>query len=525
MQNDRVTGDYCYVQKMDKGENINQSKSVNKIKLIHHRKTTDEIKAIETMKAIENRKRFRKKNDLDKIKMAAGRKDHLKKIKSLKISQCMIVKNEENNIEKALSWGKEIMWEQIVVDTGSTDHTVELAKKLGAKVVHFAWIDDFSAAKNYAISQAEGDWIALLDADEYMMPEDAKKVQDVLIELEERNLDGLSTGWQQLNDEGKIFSSGTQIRFFRNDPDIRYRRRIHEQLERISGKELRVGDATRELSIFHTGYQTKALEGKTKSKRNRKLILAELEDHPEDYEMMGYLGDDFLSDGEKEAAETWYRRSIQHMPSVIVDYDQRSAVTFTEFLCLLMEKEELLGDGMYLEEIQKTYRKAIGLLPEEADFDYVLGRFYAVKHEMKQAQKHLEMALDKLNTYGCYNKALRLSGNLFDAYEVLVRCCYELNDQQKCISYAVNYLKYNPYGVEVLFLFLRILLPGWERGETKEAQKREVFEVLSKLYDWSIVKNKVFIIKAAEKAVGRDVSLFFANQFFTPDEQKNLGLR
>ena len=56
------------------------------------------------------------------------------------ISQCMIVKNEEKNIEKALSWGKGIVSEQIVVDTGSTDRTVEIAKKMGAKVYDFAWI-------------------------------------------------------------------------------------------------------------------------------------------------------------------------------------------------------------------------------------------------------------------------------------------------------------------------------------------------------------------------------------------------
>ena len=54
-----------------------------------------------------------------------------------RISQCMIVKNEEKNIEKALSWGKGVVSEQIVVDTGSTDRTVELAEKMGAKVYHF----------------------------------------------------------------------------------------------------------------------------------------------------------------------------------------------------------------------------------------------------------------------------------------------------------------------------------------------------------------------------------------------------
>ena len=100
--------------------------------------------------------------------------------KKLRISQCLIVKNEESNIERALSWGKDIMWEQIVVDTGSTDRTVELAKKAGAKIFSFPWTDDFAAAKNYALEQAKGDWIAFLDADEYLMPEDAKKLYNVL---------------------------------------------------------------------------------------------------------------------------------------------------------------------------------------------------------------------------------------------------------------------------------------------------------------------------------------------------------
>lgn len=71
------------------------------------------------------------------------------------ISQCIIVKNEEDNIERALSWGKKILSEQIVIDTGSTDKTIEIARKMGARVYEFPWIDDFSAVKNYAISKAE----------------------------------------------------------------------------------------------------------------------------------------------------------------------------------------------------------------------------------------------------------------------------------------------------------------------------------------------------------------------------------
>ena len=74
----------------------------------------------------------------------------------------MIVKNEEKNIRRALSWGKDIMCEQIVVDTGSSDRTVEIAREMGAKIFFFPWINDFAAAKNFAIDQAKGDWIAFL---------------------------------------------------------------------------------------------------------------------------------------------------------------------------------------------------------------------------------------------------------------------------------------------------------------------------------------------------------------------------
>ena len=96
----------------------------------------------------------------------------------VRISQCMIVKNEEANIERALTWGKGIVSEQIVVDTGSTDRTMEIARQMGAIVYKFPWLDDFSAAKNFAISKARYEWVAFLDADEYLAPGDGEKVRN-----------------------------------------------------------------------------------------------------------------------------------------------------------------------------------------------------------------------------------------------------------------------------------------------------------------------------------------------------------
>lgn len=427
----------------------------------------------------------------------------------------MIVKNEEKNIEKALSWGRQVMWEQIVVDTGSTDRTVALAEKLGAKVFSFPWIDDFAAAKNFAIEKAKGTWIALLDADEYMMPEDAQKLPGVLRQLEERKLEGLSTGWQQLDDEGRIFSSGTQIRIFRRDPDIRYRRRIHEQLVSVSGRELRIGDAVQELSIFHTGYQSRPSEEKNKSGRNRRIIGEELKDHPQDHEMLGYMGDECFGDGEAEEAEIWYRRSIDCMPSALDEYDQRSAVTFTRLLTLLIEKEEVSS-----KKIEAVYKKAANLLPKEADFDYMLGRFFAGNDQPEQAIRYLETAIGKLDAYGCNNRALILAGNLPDAYDLLVRCCYEAGEKQKCVNYAVAYLKYDRYGMGVLSRLLKTLL--LEQGG--QAEYEAVLGFLKKLYDVSALKDRLFLVKAAERSERSGFTEYLRQCLFTADEQQQLGL-
>ena len=136
----------------------------------------------------------------------------MKNNKRIFISQCMIVKDEEKNIEKALSWGKGVMWEQIVIDTGSTDRTAELAGKLGAKVFHLEWPEDFSAAKNYAIQKARGDWIVFLDADEYMTEEDAKKLPYIFAQLSRKGFDGSTALLHNLDDTGRIFSSCSSVR-------------------------------------------------------------------------------------------------------------------------------------------------------------------------------------------------------------------------------------------------------------------------------------------------------------------------
>ncbi|HYF75279.1 MAG TPA: glycosyltransferase family 2 protein, partial [Candidatus Nitrosocosmicus sp.] len=84
------------------------------------------------------------------------------------VSLCMIVKNEEKFLENCLKSVKDFVDEMIVVDTGSADRTVEIAKSHNARVFYFEWINDFAAARNYALDQATGEYVLVMDADEYL---------------------------------------------------------------------------------------------------------------------------------------------------------------------------------------------------------------------------------------------------------------------------------------------------------------------------------------------------------------------
>lgn len=423
---------------------------------------------------------------------------------SLRISQCMIVKNEEKNIRQALSWGRDMMWEQIVVDTGSTDRTVELAASMGASIYHFPWTDDFAAAKNFAISKARGEWIAFLDADEVFAPGDEQKLWKLLAGLGDKGIDSVATGWMQLDDEGRIFIAGTQIRVFANRPGLGYRRRIHEQLEYEDRTPLRVADATKELSIFHRGYCGQAWKEKRVSRRNLRLIQKELEDHPGDYEMMGYMGDEFFAVQEWDEAGKWYRRSVSAMPPVLSEQDQRSASTFLRLMDIVNKNRE------NEKEILELYGKAVGLLPKEADFDYFLGCYYAGRNEYEKGACYLGRAFDKVKQYGHYNKAMLLMGNMKEAYEKQAHCFLLSGQAQNAVNAAIAVLKAEPYSAQALYILLRAF--GGEGGNTP-VTPRDALGVLGKMYDLASLKDRYFLLKVSEKAGWKEMEILILGMF------------
>lgn len=198
----------------------------------------------------------------------------------MKISLCMIVKNEEKNIVNCLERALKIVDEAVVVDTGSTDKTVQILKdnyeeNERVKIIEHEWENDFSKARNKSLEYATGDWILVLDADERIFC-DRKKLEDF---LNSRDDEAYIIPIYNIIDRENIIISSTMVRLYKNDNPI-YKGAIHEQIF-INGKSY-IGDIIdgNICKIYHYGYTGAVFKEKEKLDRNIDIIKAQIEEEP-----------------------------------------------------------------------------------------------------------------------------------------------------------------------------------------------------------------------------------------------------
>lgn len=227
----------------------------------------------------------------------------------VKISACVIVKNEERNLPRWLACARALADEMVVVDTGSTDRTAELARGAGASVYSFAWRNDFSAAKNCALQKAKGSWIVFLDADEYFSEEDIPKVRAYIQKFDrERKIAGFFCPLVNIDvdRDGALSDGGVQLRVFRRHPDLRYHGHVHEMLQ-ARGSGWRMVEV-RDVRVWHTGYSSGLL--RAKAERNLSLLLSERERRGESPSDAFYLADCCFGLERYGEAEEWARKAI-----------------------------------------------------------------------------------------------------------------------------------------------------------------------------------------------------------------------
>lgn len=193
-----------------------------------------------------------------------------------RLSVCYMVKNEAINLPVSLKSVQGVADEIIVVDTGSTDNTKEIAKEYGAQIFDFPWCDDFSAPRNFAIEQAQGDWILFLDADEaFALPMDRKNMLSYLDSLQDIDVVLLMMYHVDTWTERERFNKAWLPRIFRRQKNLRYRGRIHEHIDNTNG-DLQVVYGPENWHLLHTGYA--AVISEDKSRRNLQILQQVISD-------------------------------------------------------------------------------------------------------------------------------------------------------------------------------------------------------------------------------------------------------
>lgn len=195
----------------------------------------------------------------------------------MNLSACVIVKDEEKNLPRWLHCMQGLADELIIVDTGSTDRTVEIAQQAGAQVYEFHWQDDFAAAKNFAIEQAAGEWILFLDADESFAAEARAQLRPLLQTLQKKRLvAGLISPLTSINPQNpeEVVSRCYQVRVFRREKTIRYQGRIHERLVNTDKEKVTREFRMSNLVIIHTGYYFD--NAQAKGERNLRILKSEI---------------------------------------------------------------------------------------------------------------------------------------------------------------------------------------------------------------------------------------------------------
>jgi glycosyltransferase involved in cell wall biosynthesis len=227
-----------------------------------------------------------------------------------KVSLTMIVRDEEANLPRCLEAVRGVFDEIVVVDTGSTDRTAEIARSFGARVFDFVWVDDFAAARNAALARATGDYAFWLDADDVVEPHQVATLRALIESLR------FDQDWAYVVrcacDPGEDGSGGEtvvdHIRLFPLREGLRWTYRVHEQILPAL-RRAKIPVRWTDLTVRHTGYVDRALRAR-KLRRDEAILREELAERPEDPFILFNLGAIAIERRDWREALDFLRRSL-----------------------------------------------------------------------------------------------------------------------------------------------------------------------------------------------------------------------
>jgi glycosyltransferase involved in cell wall biosynthesis len=356
---------------------------------------------------------------------------------------------------------------------------------MGAKVFHFQWIDDFSAAKNFALSKAKGNWIAFLDADEYFRDGDVPRLLKVLEKMNS-NADCVSVSLPIVNlkDDGQPGTVLSQVRVFKN-PAFKYEGAIHERLVTARADAVHVPVIYNDINIMHTGYTAAAFSSTNKLERNVKMLRRELASKPGDPDTMAYLADSLLvrnsSSADRAEAKLLYTESLLGEKPMFAPIKLNSYPNFL-WLC------QKIDPDLYY----RVAEQAVSDFPGVGTFNMKYGVALYSKGDYDRAWEYLLKAENFLKGRDVMHAQDMLSQTLMLFWHLL-KCAEARDDKHAMVKYAVLTLREDKSQLGVLGPLIRLF-------QKNGAHDGAILGILRKIYDFKNPRDVITAAKGAEAA-------------------------
>jgi len=347
------------------------------------------------------------------------------------LSVCMIVKDEENNLTELLPSIEKFADEIVVVDTGSTDNSLSIAKKFGAKTGTFEWCDDFSKARNRSLELAECEYVMWLDADDRIEDGEARKITQLKEQLSPNSPKAFMFKIKSLftNSRSDVCY---QVRLFPNREDLRFKGRVHEQIVwAITKAEIPL--AITEVEITHTGYEN-PIGNRKKLLRNLKLLLEDLKENPHDPAVNHFTAKTYLGLGDTKKAKEYLYKTLTE------EYKSTNAPSYIEAAIMLANIHLQEHDPNRAKELLHNLLKNF---PKNDIVKLALAEVLARCGEYRKALGYLE----EIRTDGLNLITIPIDqGSITSKYYELLGICHEaIGNTQLAINFYKLSAKFNPH--------------------------------------------------------------------------------
>lgn len=389
------------------------------------------------------------------------------KVAEADISLCMIVRDEERVLADCLRSAKPFFTQIIVIDTGSTDRTIEIAKEHGAEVYEMEWKDSFSVARNESLKYARGKWIFWMDADDTM----PRRTGDALVATATtapKELVGFIVPVQFREDGEGAGTRVDHVKLFRNIPGLAFEGRIHEQIL----APLRAhGDVARiDAIVNHSGYDTSPEGQKKKRERDWKLLrleFAERGNHPFVLFCIG-MTHHFCKNHKK--AVRWLRRCIRHSES--------TASHLRKTYAMLGSSLSQLGQAELALDVLSEGDRAVQGDPE---LQFLRAKLLSEIGRLQEAIKAYETMMTSIDEF---LSSVDIGILTYKRLHNLAAICIELGDYVSARKHLRSAIEANPnFVISALALFDSAMNHGDLR--TADEALRAIYRITGPSLEWA----------------------------------------